>query len=128
MNKISMITPKRGHPVLEINFFVSSKYMLPGIQGSSKTNTPGPYNNLVTIHCQIYVQMKFHMVKGIDNAFDYMELCFGSRIISLKMGLFFHEITFITELPGSELFATQVFNRWQMGFSGQNLLLASANF
>ena len=35
-----------------------------------------PYNNLVTIHCQIYDQTKFHMVKGIDNAFDHMEMCF----------------------------------------------------
>ena len=76
---------------LEINFFFffffffwggggCSKYLLPGIKGSSKTYTPSskhlwPYNNLVTIHCQIYDQTKFHMVKGIDNA-DHMELCF----------------------------------------------------
>ena len=26
--------------------------------------------------CQVYDQTKFHMVKGIVNAFDHMELCF----------------------------------------------------
>ena len=30
----------------------------------------------VTTQYQIYDQTKFHMVKGIDNAFDHMELCF----------------------------------------------------
>ena len=35
-------------------------------------NTGGP----VTGHCQVNDQTKFHMVKGIDNAFDHMELCF----------------------------------------------------
>ena len=33
-------------------------------------------NSSVTTHCQIYDQTKFHMVKGIHNAFDHMELCF----------------------------------------------------
>ena len=67
--------------MLENNLFAGSKYLLPGIQGSSKTNTPSskhwwPNNNLIIFHCQIYEQTKFHMVKGIDNAFDHMELCF----------------------------------------------------
>ena len=26
--------------------------------------------------CQISDQTQFHMVKGIDNAFDHMEMCF----------------------------------------------------
>ena len=46
-----------------------------------------------TIYCQIYDQTKFHMVKGI------VFCLISSRIISVKMGLFFQEITFITELP-----------------------------
>ena len=33
-------------------------------------------------------------------------------------GLTFPRITFITELPGSNFFAIQVFNRWQIEFSG----------
>ena len=31
---------------------------------------------LLAIHCPINDQTKFHMVKGTDNAFDHMELCF----------------------------------------------------
>ena len=53
------------------------------------------------------------MVKGIDNAFDQMELCLSSingRLSSVKIGLFFQEITFITE------------------FRVANLLLATVNF
>ena len=43
------------------------------------------------------------MVKGIDNAFDQMELCFVllTFISSVKVGLVFQEITFIPEFPGS---------------------------
>ena len=48
---------------------------------SSKTNIPSskywwPCNCLVAILCQIYDKTQFRMVKGIDNAFDHMELCF----------------------------------------------------
>ena len=55
--------------------------MLPGIKGSGKTNitssnTAGLITTWFTNNCQIYDQIKFHMVKGIDNAFDHMELCF----------------------------------------------------
>ena len=53
------------------------------------------------------------MVKGIDNAFDQMELCLScinGRLSSVKIGLFFQEITFITE------------------FRVANLLLATVNF
>ena len=35
-----------------------------------------------------------------------------------EIGLFFQEISFITEFPGSNFLATHNFNRWQMGFSG----------
>ena len=47
------------------------------MKGSSKTNIPThKIGGLVTGHCQINDQTKFHMVKVIDNAFDHMELCF----------------------------------------------------
>ena len=35
-----------------------------------------PCTSPVAILCQIYDKTQFHMVKGIDNAFDHMELCF----------------------------------------------------
>ena len=57
-------------------------------------------NSPVTTQCQIYDQTKFQMVKCIDNAFDHIELK-NRRIISVLIGLFFQEITFITEFPGS---------------------------
>ena len=60
--------------MLEINFFAGSKYLLPDIKGSSKYWWP--CNSPVAILCQIYDKTQFHMVKGIDNAFDHMELCF----------------------------------------------------
>ena len=54
--------------------------------------------SLVTTHFQIYDQTKFHMVKGIDNAFDHMELFYliNRRIISVKIGFFLQDITLIT--------------------------------
>ena len=65
----------------KLTFSVGSKYVLPGIKGGSKTNIPSsnygwPCNSPVTTHYQIYDQTKFHMVKGIDSAFDHVELCF----------------------------------------------------
>ena len=68
-------------PGLEINSFESSKYLLPGIKGSGKTNIPSskywfPCNSPVATLCQIYDQTQFHMVKGIDNAFEHKALCF----------------------------------------------------
>ena len=65
--------------MLEIIFFLAHiSYLLLDIKGSSKltylvANTGGP----VTGHCQIADQTKFHMVKGFDNAFDHIELCFA---------------------------------------------------
>ena len=43
-------------------------------------NTPDP---LTGGHCQVNDQTKFHMVKGIDNAFDLMEFCVLSYIDQL---------------------------------------------
>ena len=61
----------------------------------------------------MYDQTKFHIVKFTDNAFDHtnafdhMELCFVlEELFQLKIGLFFQEITFITEFPGSHFFGT----------------------
>ena len=59
----------------------ASCLLLPCIKGSSKNNIPSskywwPWYCLAAILCQIYDQTHFHMVKGIDNAFDHMELCF----------------------------------------------------
>ena len=66
--------------MLEINFFAGGKYLLPDIIGSSKTNiSSSKYwwqcNSPVATLCQRYNKTQFHMVKGIDNAFDHMELC-----------------------------------------------------
>ena len=70
--------------VLEINFFLAgSKYLLPSVKVGSKTNILvskiwWPYNSPLAIctgSCQTEDKTKSHMVKGIDNAFDYMELC-----------------------------------------------------
>ena len=68
---------------------------------------------------------------GIDNAFDHMELCFSlisSRIISVKMGLFFQEITFITELPGRNFLLPRLLTGGKWDFQVANLLLATASF
>ena len=103
--------------------------MLCGIKGSSATNIPSskywwPYYSPVAIHCQIYDQTQFHMVIGIENVFDHNGNVFcliSRRIISVKIGLFFQEITFIAEfITGSNFmlptFLKQVANgifRWQ---------------
>ena len=62
--------------------------MLPGIKGSSKSNKlvalPVAFNSLFTNHCQIYDQTKSNMVKGIDNAFDHMELCLVLNYLQKK--------------------------------------------
>ena len=109
--------------------------MLPGIKGSSKlpylvANIGWPFDSLLTTHCQIYDQTKFHMVKGIDNAFDHIELCFVllSRIILVKICLFFREITFITEFPDSNFLLPRFLTGGKWDFQVANLLLATVNF
>ena len=89
------------------------------------------YDSSVSTHCQICDQTKFHMVKGIDNAFDHNGNVFyliSSRIISVKTGLFFQEITFITELPGSNVLLPRFLTGGKWDFQVANLLLATANF
>ena len=71
------------------------------------------------------------MVKGIYNAFDHKELCFvlkNRRIISVKIGLFFQEITFITEFPGSNFLLPTFLTGVKWDFQVSNLLLAIVNF
>ena len=51
-------------------------------------------------------------------------LSYKLKIFSVKIGFFFQEITFITEFPRK--FATNIFNRWQMGFLGGKF--ATVNF
>ena len=57
--------------------------LLPALKVGSKTNIPGsknrwPFNSpfvTYTSSCQSEDQTIFHRVKGIDNAFDHIELC-----------------------------------------------------
>ena len=46
----------------------------------------------------------------------------------MKMGLFFEEITFITELLGSNFLPPRFLTDGKWDFQVANLLLASANF
>ena len=87
-------------------------------------------NSLVTTNCQLYDKTKFHMVKGIDNAFDHVELCFvlNRRNISMKIGLFFQDITFITEFPGSKFLLPTFLTGGIWDFQVANLLLATVHF
>ena len=71
------------------------------------------------------------MVKGIDNAFDHMELCFvlkNRRIISVKIGLFFQEMLSKKELPGSNFLLLSFLPGGKLDTQVANLLLATVNF
>ena len=50
------------------------------------------------------------------------------RIISVKIGLFMQEITFITEFPGSNFLLPTFLTGGKWNFQGANLLLATVNF
>ena len=93
-------------------------------------------------------QTQCYMIKSIDNAFDHMALCFAflteelimpltiwncvcltkGRVISAKTGLFFQEITFITEFPGSNVLLPTFLTGSKRDFQVANLLLATVNF
>ena len=114
-----------GTQCKKLTFFAGCKYLLPGLKGNSKLSylvaNIGSHMTAQLPPCQIYDQTTFHMVKGIYNAFDQMELCFGLR----KQKNYFSENWLVlprnyfhNRIPWLQLFATQVFNRWQMGFSG----------
>ena len=70
------------------------------------------------------------MVKGIDDAFDQMELCFVLLTFtsSVKVGLVFQEITFIPEFPGSNFLLPIFLTGGKWDFQVANLLLAAVNF
>ena len=46
----------------------------------------------------------------------------------MKMNIFFQEITFITELPGSNILLPRFFTGGKWDFQVADLLLATANF
>ena len=50
------------------------------------------------------------------------------RVSSVKIGLFFHEITFITEFPGSNFLLLTFLAGSKWDFPVANLLLATFNF
>ena len=85
----------------QIQHYLSSKYWW-------------PCNSPVATHCLIYDQTQFHMVKGIDNAFDHMELCFllSEEKFQGKGGVlpknYFHN-----RIPRWQLFATNNLNRYR---------------
>ena len=80
--------------------------MLPDLKASSETYIPGsktwrPEKNTFAIQpgsCQIYDQTEFHKVKGIDNAFDLMQLC----LVLLAEAYRFQELTFTKEFKGTK--------------------------
>ena len=62
--------------MLEINFFCGYLVFKVVAKLTYLAAVIGSLVIAVTTHCQIYDKTKFHMAKGIDNAFDHMELCF----------------------------------------------------
>ena len=95
------------------------KYLLPGVKVISETNIPGGLVTAILPPMMVPDKVKTKqisiMVKGIDNAFDHMELCLVllSEVFSSVIGFYFTEISYT-----AEIFATYFFSRWQMGFSG----------
>ena len=63
------------------------------------------------------------MVKGINNAFDLMELSFV--FCAVKIGLFFQKITFIMEFPGSNFLLPTFLTVGKWDYQVANLLLAT---
>ena len=71
------------------------------------------------------------MVKGIDNAFDHMELCYvlsTEELFPVKISLLFQEITFRIEFPSSNFLLPTVLTGGKWDFQVANLLLATVNF
>ena len=55
-------------------------------------------------------------------------LSYNRRIISVKTGLFFQEITFITKFPGSNFLLPTFLTGSKQDFQVANLLLATVHF
>ena len=73
------------------------------------------------------------MVKGIDNAFDHMELCFviyrvGRTIISVKKQLALLRNYFHNRVQGSNFLLPTFLTGGNLSFQVANLLLATVNF
>ena len=121
----------------KLTFSVDSKYLLPCILGRSKnyipsTNFCGHVTGQLPPIVRFMTQTTLHiMVKGIDNALLTIWNCVSlvnRRNISVKIGLFFQEITFITEFPGSIFSLPKFLTSGKWDFQGANLLLATVNF
>ena len=92
---------------------MGSKYLLPGIKGSSKTYKPStaqllPIVRFMTKQNSIWSKALI-MPLTIWNC-----VCLINRII---IPVFFQEITFTTEFLGSNFLLPTCCNRGQMGFS-----------
>ena len=67
--------------------------------------------------CQIYDQTNFHQVKGIDNAFDFMELCLvteAKAAFHWKLASIFKKFSFTKEFLGSN-FLLPTYGMLQVG-------------
>ena len=103
-----------GFRCKKLTFSVGSKYLLPGIYGSSKTNIPGsnfrwPCNSQLTINCQIKTKHNSIWSKAL-----IMPLTLWNCVLSYKHKIFFSENQlavpknfFHNRIPRYHLFATQ---------------------
>ena len=64
--------------VIEINFYAGSKDLVQKVVAKLKHLGANIGGHLTASYprSQFYDQTQFHMVKGINNAFDHMEMCF----------------------------------------------------
>ena len=87
-------------------------------------------NSIVTAHCQIYNQTKFHLVKSLIMPLTIRNcvLSYKKKNCFSKIGLFLQEITFRTEFPGSNFLLPTFLTGGKWDFQVTNLLLATVNF
>ena len=70
------------------------------------------------------------MVKGIDNAFDHVELCLvlqAEEVLKWKLDSTSQSLI-CYRIARQKLFATFFFDRWQMGFSGRKFVTSYCLF
>ena len=110
------------------------KFLLPGIKDSNKlscllANIGGCMTAQLPPIVRSMTKQTFIWSKAfIIFAFDQMELCFvliSRRIISVKIGLFFQEITFITEFPCGNFLLPRFLTGGKWDFQVADLLLAT---
>ena len=99
--------------MLEINFFlwVASTYYLVFKVVAKLTSQVATIDGHITAQLPPIVRFMSKQNSKWSKAFDHMEL--NRRIISLKMA---SKKSFSEQ--NSQLFATHIFNWWQMGFAG----------